>query len=58
MLKKAVAAHKFAAVAEAAGCSVGHVHDMVTGRRPVSDKALEYLGLERVVTYRRRKTRQ
>ena len=32
-----------------------YLHDVASGKRPASDKLLEKLGLERVVTYRRKR---
>lgn len=42
-------------VARKIGISPQYLHDVLNERRGPGDKILEYLGIERVITYRRRK---
>lgn len=42
-------------LADELGISPGFLGDIVRGRRPASDPVVDALGLERVVTYRRKK---
>jgi len=43
---------------ETFGLPASYLHDVAHGKRPASDKVLEQLGLERVVTYRRKRNGQ
>lgn len=40
--------------ATAHGMSQGFLHDVLNGRRDLSDKVLEAVGVERIITYRRK----
>jgi len=44
--------HTQITLAKAIGVSVSYLNDVLHGRREPQGKILEYLGLERVVTYR------
>lgn len=37
------------------GLPASYLHDVAHGKRPASDKLLGHLGLERIVTYRRKR---
>jgi DNA-binding transcriptional regulator YdaS (Cro superfamily) len=53
-LRKECAGHGAqAALARRCGVTRAYVHDMLSGRREVSDAVLKELGFERLVTYRR-----
>jgi plasmid maintenance system antidote protein VapI len=46
------------ALAEELGISVGHLNDILMGRRAIGPQVLKALGLERVVSYRKTRGEQ
>ena len=55
MLIEMAAKNTWRDVALDMGLPASYLHDVAHGKRPPSDKLLGYLGLERVVTYRRKR---
>ncbi len=56
ILKDRVKGRKLREVARTVPCSPGFLSDIISGRRPnIPDEVVSALGLERVVTYRRKK---
>ena len=47
--------YTYRGLGETYGLPASYLHDVAHGKRPASDKLLELLGLERVVTYRRKR---
>ena len=47
--------HGIRGAARELGMDAGNLHKIIQGTKPISPQLLEALGLERVVTYRRRK---
>lgn len=54
-LRKRVSGRRQKEFALSVPCSQGHVSDMLNGHKKISDAVIEALGLERVITYRKKK---
>ena len=56
LLKRRVEGRRMREFARSVPCSPGFLSDLLSGRRPnMPDEVVSTLGLERVVTYRRKK---
>lgn len=55
ILRESLGAESQAEVARKIGISPQYLHDVLNERRGPGDKILDYLGLERVVTFRRKR---
>lgn len=55
MLRESLGTDSQADVARKIGISPQYLHDVLNERRGPGEKILDYLGLERIITYRKRR---